>query len=84
MQFLDKDMAKVKLEIEGVTYYFGNTYAMVKGIQEGGWAMVRNANYITENGKFTKNRSTNPELLNVILGLGRDEINELFDFMEGK
>ena len=82
--FLDKDMMKVKLELEGVTYYFGNTNAMVKGIQEGGWALIRNANYIVENGKFTKNRSSGDELPNAILALGRDKINALFDFMEGK
>jgi hypothetical protein len=82
MQFIDKDMMKVKLEIEGTTYYFGNTRALQRGLEDGGWALIRNANYIVENGKFTKNRSSGDELPNAILALGRDKINALFDFFE--
>jgi hypothetical protein len=84
MQFIDKDMMKVKLEIAGTTYYFSSTEHLQRGLQDGGWALIRNANYIVENGKFTKNRSSGDELPNAILALGRDKINALFDFMEGK
>lgn len=88
MRFLDKDMMKIKLEIEGTTYYFGTAERLKAGLDgpggHHGFSLVRNANYIVKDGKFMKNRSSGDELPNAILALGRDKINELFDFMEGK
>lgn len=86
MEFLNKEMMKVKLEIEGVTYYFSNAEHLKAGLERGvgSFALIRNANYIVKNGRFVKNRSSGDELPNTILALGREEINKLFDFMEGK
>lgn len=84
MTFLDKDMMKVKLEVAGTTYYFSSTDQLKAGLEDGygSFRLIRHANYIVENGKFTKNRSSGDELPNAILALGRDKINALFDFME--
>lgn len=82
--FLDKDMMKVKLEVDGVTYYFSNTERLQIGLVAGGFGLVRNANYVIENGKFLKNRSSGDSFPNMILAAGRDKINELFDFMEAQ
>lgn len=84
--FLDKDMMKIKLEVDGVTYYFSNAERLKAGLESGvgGFGLIRNANYIVQNGRFLKNRSSGDELPNAILAIGREEINKLFDFMEGK
>ena len=84
--FLDKDMMEVKLEVEGVTYYFANVEQLQRGLEDGmrGFKLIRNASYIVQNGKFVKNRSIGQEFPNMILAAGRDKINELFDFMEVK
>jgi hypothetical protein len=83
---LDKDMMQVKLEIEGATFYFSNIERLKAGLEgpggAKGFSLPRNANYIIENGKFIKNRTCVEALPNTILALGRDKINELFDFME--
>lgn len=82
MLFLDKDMMKVKLEIEGTTYFFSSAEIMAKGVLAGGFGLIRNANYVIQGGKFLKNRSAGDQIPNTILAMGRDEINALFDFME--
>lgn len=86
MTFLDKDMMKVKLEVEGVTYYFSKMEHLQAGLAgpggAHGFSLPRNANYIIQDGKFIKNRSSGDAMPNAILALGRDEINALFDFME--
>lgn len=82
--FLDKDMMRVKLEVAGVTYYFSNTELLNAALIVGGSGLIRNANYVIENGRFLKNRSAGDQLPNTILAVGREEINKLFDFMEGK
>lgn len=84
MQFLDKDMMEVKLEVGGTTYYFSNTGFLYQALQAGGSGLMRMCNYATQGGRFLKNRSSGLELPNAILLLGREEINKLFDFMEGK
>jgi hypothetical protein len=83
--FLDKDMMKIKLEVDGVTYYFSNAERLKAGLENGvgGFGLIRNANYIVQDGKFVKNRSCG-DFANMVLSAGRDKINELFDFMEGK
>ena len=82
---LDKDMMKYKLVVpSGVTYYFSEashlTTALVQG---GGTQFMKMACYaVSTQGTFLKNRSIGNEVPNTILALGRDKINELFDFME--
>lgn len=86
--FLDKDMMKVKLEFEGTTYYFSNGERLQSGLCNPGgikgFGLMRNANYVIKDGQFLKNRSAGDQLTNTILAIGREEINKLFDFMEGK
>jgi hypothetical protein len=84
--FLDKDMMQIKLEIAGVTYYYSDAARLQAALAQGvgSFAMIRNANYIVQHGRFVKNRSSGDEIPNMILAAGRDKINELFDFMEGK
>lgn len=86
MQFLDKDMMQVKLEVEGTTYYYSSVEHLQRGLEDGtrSFKLIRMANYIVKDGKFVKNRSCSHEFPNMILAAGRDKINELFDFMEGK
>lgn len=84
--FLDKDMMEVKLEVDGATYYFSNVEQLQRGLEDGmhSFKLIRMANYIVQDGKFSKNRSIGQEFPNMVLAAGRDKINELFDFMEGK
>lgn len=84
MNFIDKDMMAVKLEIEDTTYYFSNTAQLTRGLEDGiqGFKLIHNANYIIQNGKFIKNRSSGDQRPNAILALGRKAVNDLFDFME--
>jgi YHS domain-containing protein len=82
--FMHRDMMEVKLEINGATYYFSNVEQLQRSLEDGihGSKLGRMANYIIEGGRFVKNRNTGHELPNAILAIGREEINELFDFME--
>lgn len=86
MQFLDKDMMKWRLVgPSGVTFYYANEAQLKLAVCEGESAYTRLASYvISPSGRFLKNRTIGIELPNAILGLGRDKINELFNFMEGK
>jgi hypothetical protein len=83
MVFMDKDIMHYKLQIgDGATYYFAEAEHMIRGLQQGGFGIMRNASYAIKDGKFLKNRSSGESLPNAILLLGREKINELFDFME--
>lgn len=81
---LDKDMMQYKLTVPtGMTYYFASADHMTKALIEGGGnRFMTMCCYAVKDGKFHKNRSAGNEIPNVILALGRDKINELFDFME--
>lgn len=84
MVFMEKDMMLFKLEFSGATYYFSQAEHLIRGVEQGGHGLLRNASYATRGGKFLKNRTAGEDLPNAILAMGRDKINELFDFMEGK
>lgn len=86
MQFLDKDLMKWKLVgPTGVTFYYASEEHLTQAVTVGGSKYMHMASYaISPRGRFIKNRTTGADLPNAILEMGRDKINELFDFMEGK
>lgn len=81
---LDKDMMQYKLTTpSGMTYYFAEASHLTQALVEGGAGkFMKMCCYAVKDGKFHKNRSIGNEIPNTILALGRDKINELFDFME--
>lgn len=80
--FFNKDMMEVKLEVGGTTYYFSDTGFLYQALQQGGSGLMQMCNYAVSGGLFLKNRTCGAEALNNILSVGRDNVNELFDFME--
>jgi hypothetical protein len=81
---LNPDMMNWKLVgPTGVTFFYSNQEHMVQAVTEGGNAMTRMACYvINPKGRFIKNRSVGEQIPNLLLEMGRDKVNEFFDFME--
>lgn len=83
MLTMDKDLCKVKYVEDGVTFFYSSSDNLVKGFNQGGFGPIRMANYIIDaKGQFTKARTFNPEVANLLLTMGRGKINEFFDMME--
>lgn len=79
---IDKDLARFKfVDEDGVIYYYAEKAHLVKALTDGGSAMIRMASYIVCDRWIDKSRSFDTNLANAILAIGRDKINELFDFM---
>jgi hypothetical protein len=81
---IDKDLARFKfVDEDGTTYYYAEKAHLVKGLTEGGFSPIKMASYIVDKkGYFSKSRTFNPEVVNAILAIGRNEIEKLFNFME--
>ncbi|WYN05001.1 hypothetical protein ISREJYDI_CDS0035 [Pseudomonas phage UNO-G1W1] len=83
MLTMDKDLCKVKYVEDGVTFFYSSSDHLVKGLNQGGFGPIRMANYIIDaKGQFSKARTFNPEVANVLLAMGREEVNKFFDMME--
>ncbi|QNO00319.1 hypothetical protein QGX21_gp083 [Pseudomonas phage phiPsa315] len=81
---LNKDMMQWKLVgPTGCIFFYACQEHMVKAVTEGGSAYTKMACYvISPKGRFIKNRSAGDEFPNLLLAMGRDKVNEFFDFME--
>ncbi len=80
---MDKDLCKVKYVEDGVTFFYSNSDQMVKGFNQGGFGPIRMANYIIDaKGQFTKSRTFNSDTANLLIALGRENIEAFFKQME--
>ncbi|QNO00835.1 hypothetical protein phiPsa397_149 [Pseudomonas phage phiPsa397] len=81
---LNPDMMKWKLTgPTGVKFFYASEEHLIKAVTEGGSSYMKMACYaISPKGRFIKNRSAGDQFPNLLLEMGRDKVNEFFDFME--
>ncbi|QNO00145.1 hypothetical protein QGX20_gp074 [Pseudomonas phage phiPsa300] len=81
---LNPDMMQWKLRgPSGVTFLYASQEHLIKAVTEGGSSYMKMACYaISPKGRFIKNRSAGDQFPNLLLEMGRDKVNEFFDFME--
>lgn len=80
---MDKDLCKVKYVENDVTFFYSSADNLRVGLNQGGFGLIRMANYIIDaKGQFTKARTFDPQVANLLITMGRDKVNEFFNMME--
>lgn len=78
---VDPDLARYKLETpSGSIYFFAELEHLTKALIEG--KLTQMSSYQIKDGRFIKNRTVGVEIPNMLINMGREEVNKFFDFME--